>query len=91
MVFATVVTVDFEYVLKSSTGETLWQNRLQMQYSPQQQAPGGCLAVMLLSALIEAAVARAELNYMPLTQQANAIEIAGEKGPLPLGPYRLKQ
>lgn len=88
VVLTTVVTVDFEYVLKAKTGETLWSTTRQLQYSPQ-QTQGGGLAVMLISAAIAAAATRAAPNYMPLTQQANALAISGYKDPLPLGPYRV--
>lgn len=88
VILSTVVTVDFDYVLKSKTGEVLWKNRQQMQYTPQQQAQAGGLAAVLISAAIAAAAARAAPNYMPLTQQANLTAIAGHRDPLPLGPYR---
>jgi len=87
-VLTTVVTVDFEYVLKGANGETLWSATRQLQYSPQQVQQSGGLAVMLISAAISAATTRAAPNYMPLTRQANQLAISGTKNPLPLGPYR---
>ena len=89
ILISTIVTVDFEYVLKSKEGETLWKSRQKMQYSPQQTAQAGGLVGLLVSAAIAAAATRAAPNYMPLTQQANAAAISGYKDPLPMGPYRL--
>ena len=42
----------------------------------------------LLTAVINAAVARAAPNYMPLTQQANQEVFVTGPNALPNGPYR---
>lgn len=79
----TTVTVDFEYRLVSKDGTEIWKEEKKMQYQPQNNSGGG-----LLGMVINAAVARAAPNYMPLTQQANQQVFVLGPNPLPKGPYR---
>ena len=83
----TTVTVDFEYRLVSKDGTEIWKEEKKMQYQPQNNNSGGSPMVALLSAVINAAVARAAPNYMPLTQQANQQVFVFGPNPLPNGPY----
>lgn len=84
---STVVTVDFDYRLVSKNGVELWKENKRLQYSPQNNSSGS-LAVMLITAVVNAAVARAAPNYMPLTRQANAEVFTLGVNPLIDGPYR---
>ncbi|MDO9198392.1 MAG: DUF799 family lipoprotein [Rhodoferax sp.] len=84
----TTVTVDFDYRLVSKDGTEIWKENKRMQYSPQNNNSGGSPMVMLISAVINAAIARAAPNYMPLTQQANQQVFVMGPNPLPDGPYR---
>lgn len=79
----TTVTVDFEYRLVSKDGTDIWKEEKKMQYQPQNNSGGG-----LLGMVINAAVARAAPNYMPLTQQANQQVFFLGPNPLPKGPNR---
>jgi hypothetical protein len=58
-----------------------------MQYSPQNSSSGSPLA-MLITAAVNAAVARAAPNYLPLTQQANQQVFVLGPNAIPNGPYR---
>ncbi len=87
VVLAATVTVDFEYRLVSKTGEELWKNSQRMQYSPSNNNAGGGALGVLISAAINAAIARAAPNYMPLTTQANSIALRSGKNALLDGPY----
>lgn len=84
---STVVTVDFDYRLVSKTGVELWKENKRLQYSPQNNNSGS-LASMLITAVVNAAIARAAPNYMPLTRQANAEVFTLGANPLLDGPYR---
>ncbi|MFG5776813.1 DUF799 domain-containing protein [Comamonas sp. J-3] len=88
-VLSTTVTVSFDYRLVNKTGEELWHNTQQMQYSPSQSS--GSPMAMLISAAINAAVARAAPNYMPLTEQANTYALQSGPNALLDGPYRPKK
>lgn len=79
----TTVTVDFEYRLVSKDGTEIWKEEKKMQYQPQNNSGGG-----LLGMVINAVIARAAPNYMPLTQQANQQVFFLGPNPLPNGPYR---
>jgi hypothetical protein len=79
---STKVTVEFSYVLRDGkTGATLWAERQTMQYSTNDGGGG------LLGAVINAAVARAAPNYMPLARQANAKALAYPGPGFPAGPH----
>ena len=86
LVFATTVTVEFDYVMTNNNGAEIWKTTKRMQYSPQQdrQSSG---AAALIGMLVSAAMARAAPNYMPLTQQANNQVFVVENTRLPPGPY----
>lgn len=83
----TVVTVDFDYRLVFKDGTELWKENKRLQYSPQNNNSGSALG-MLITAVVNAAVARAAPNYMPLTRQANQQVFHMGVNPLPDGPYR---
>ncbi|RBA23217.1 DUF799 domain-containing protein [Herminiimonas fonticola] len=87
IVFATTVTVELKYVLKStSSGQTLWQNSQKLVYQPQNNNSGGGLAGLIAQA-VTAAIAKAAPNYVPLAQQANMQAINTKGQGLPAGPY----
>ena len=88
-VLATQVTVEFTYVLKSGrTGEEIWRRKAKMVYQPQQTNSSGNLIADLLVMAVAAAMAKAAPNYIPLTQQANALAVIEPGKGLPAGPYR---
>lgn len=84
---STTVTVEFEYRLVSRDGTEIWNEKQKMAYSPQGNNSGPPLA-QLISAVVNAAVARAAPNYMPLTQQANRQVFLLSPNAPPDGPYR---
>jgi len=86
-VFTTVVTVDFDYRLVSKNGVELWRDNKRMQYQPQNNNNAASPMAALLTAVINAAVARAAPNYMPLTKQANQEVFVTGPNALPNGPY----
>lgn len=86
-VITTTVTVDFDYRLVSKDGTEIWKESKQMRYQPQNNSSGSPLAV-LIGAVVNAAIARATPNYMPLTEQANQQVFVLGPNPLPDGPYR---
>jgi len=86
-VFATTVTVDFDYRLVYKDGTEIWKANKKMQYSPQQQNSGSPLA-NLIAAAVTAAIERAKPNYLPLAQMANVQVIAVDPTAIPNGPYR---
>jgi hypothetical protein len=83
----TTITVDFDYRMVSKDGTEIWSEKKQMRYQPQNNNSGHPLA-MLISAVVNAAVARAAPNYMPLTQQANQQVFVLGPNAIPDGPYR---
>lgn len=87
-VLATTVTVEFDYRLVSKDGTELWKENKRMQYTPQNNNSGGGALGVLISAVVNAAIARAAPNYMPLTQQANQQVFVLGPNALPDGPYR---
>jgi hypothetical protein len=87
-VITTTVTVDFDYRLVSKDGTEIWKENKHMQYVPQNNNSGGSAMALLLTAVINAAVARAAPNYMPLTRQANQQVFFMGPNALPDGPYR---
>jgi hypothetical protein len=87
IVFSTTVTVEMNYVLKStSSGQTLWSNKQKLVYQPQNNNSGGGLAGLIAQAVV-AAVAKAAPNYVPLAQQANMQAVSTKGQGLPAGPY----
>jgi hypothetical protein len=90
-VFTTVVTVEFDYRLVSKDGVELWKENKRMQYQPQNNNNAASPMAALLSAVINAAVARAAPNYMLLTQQANQQVFILGPNALPNGPYRVTE
>lgn len=87
IVFATTVTVELKYVLKStSSGQTLWENAQKIVYQPNNNNSGGGLAGLIAQAVV-AAIEKAAPNYMPLARQANARAIMTKGQGLPAGPY----
>jgi len=83
---ATTVTVDFDYRMVAKDGTEIWTDKQKLVYSPQQQNSGSPIA-MLVAAAINAAIARAVPNYMPLARQANDTALLTGPQPLPAGPY----
>lgn len=86
-ILATTVTVEFDYRMVYKDGTEIWQATQKMQYSPQNSSSGSPLA-MLITAAVNAAVARAAPNYLPLTQQANQQVFVLGPNAIPNGPYR---
>ena len=86
-ILATTVTVEFDYRMIGKDGAEIWQANQKMQYTPQNSSSGSPLA-MLITAAINAAVARAAPNYLPLTQQANQQVFVSGPNAIPDGPYR---
>ncbi|MBN4078324.1 DUF799 family lipoprotein [Nitrospina gracilis] len=87
MILATTVTVKLTYVLKSGvSGEVLWEDEQTRTYSPQSSSSGHPL-VDLVSMLVNAAMAKALPNYMPLAHQANNIAFQYPGAGFPNGPY----
>lgn len=83
----TTVTVEFEYRMVAKDGTEIWGEKKTMVYQPQSNSSGSAVA-MLLTAVINAAVARAAPNYIPLTQMANNQVFVLGPNALPDGPYR---
>ena len=83
---ATTVTVDFDYRMVGKDGAEIWKEHKTMVYSPQNNNSGSPIA-MLITAVINAAVARAAPNYLPLTKQANQEVFVIGQNALPNGPY----
>lgn len=86
-VFATTVTVNFDYRIVSKDGTELWSANKQMQYTPQNQSSGHPLADLLVAA-VSAAITRAAPNYMPLAYMANDQVFINGPSAIPNGPYR---
>ncbi len=85
IVVSTTVTVEFEYRMVSRDGTEIWSEKKQMQYQPQNNSNSG-----LIGMLVNAAIARAAPNYMPLTQEVNQQVFSGPNA-IPDGPYRITQ
>jgi hypothetical protein len=87
-VITTTVTVDFDYRMVSKDGTELWKESKQMQYQPQNNNSSGSPLALLIGAVVNAAIARAAPNYMPLTRQANQQVFVLGPNPIPDGPYK---
>lgn len=85
-VFATTVTVDFDYKLVAKDGTEIWRANKQLAYSPQNQNAGHPLAT-LLAAAVQAALVRAKPDYMPLANMANYDVFVVGPTAIPNGPY----
>lgn len=91
LLISTTTTVKFDYTLKScKTGETIWQNTQQLQYTPQRSNSGNPLADLIASAVM-AAIEKAAPNYLPLATQANGLAALTPGMGLPAGPYLSNQ
>lgn len=87
MVISTQVNVDLSYVIKDGkTGDTIWEHNEKMVYAPQQNSGGHPLA-QLISAVVNAAIAKAVPNYVPLARQANNQAFTYPGPGIPPGPY----
>ena len=87
MLLTTVVTVELTYSLKSGvSGDVIWEEKRTQTYTPQNSSGGHPIA-MLINMAINAAVAKAIPNYMPLAKQANAIAFLYPGPGFPYGPY----
>ncbi|WP_158897904.1 GNA1162 family protein [Burkholderia sp. L27(2015)] len=87
LVISTTVTVELEYVLKSgTTGQTLWKHHQRVFYQPQGSSGGNPLATLIVAA-VQAAIAKAKPNYIPLAQRANFLSVGMHGQGLPAGPY----
>jgi hypothetical protein len=88
-VLSTTITVEISYLLKSAkTGLTLWENKVKLEYSPQQNSSGG-LGGLLVQA-VSAAVTKASPDYIPIAQQVNTLAFYTREYGLPAGPYDKK-
>jgi len=87
VIITTTVTVDFDYRIVFKDGTELWRANQRMQYSPQNSSGGHPIA-MLVAAAVNAAIARAAPNYLPLAQQANQQVFVVGPTAIPNGPYR---
>lgn len=84
MVVSTSVTVEISYVLKDGkTGDVLWKADESFTYSSDSGGSGSILA-----GVINAAIAKASPNYLPLARQANEAALAYPGDGFPAGPYR---
>lgn len=87
LVVSTTTTVTIHYVLKSAkTGGTIWEEKVNMKYTPEGGNTGNPLANLIAGA-IRAAVERAKPNYIPLANQANRLAIYTKDQGIPAGPY----
>lgn len=91
MLLATTITVNMAYVLKDGkTGDTLWIDSRQIQYTPQGGGSGNIFADLIVDAAV-AAIQKAAPNYMPLAKQANAAAFTYPGPGIPPGPYSSKK
>jgi hypothetical protein len=80
-VFTTTVNVEMKYDLKSgTTGEDLWVSDRVLRYQPVTSNAG---IAGLIEMVVDAAIAKAAPNYVPLARQANHIAI----GNIPTNSY----
>tara|TARA_B110000503_G_scaffold140104_1_gene230145 strand:+ start:2901 stop:3539 length:639 start_codon:yes stop_codon:yes gene_type:complete len=87
---STTVTVDITYTLDDKLGNRIWEEKVAMKYTPQQNQSGNPL-VDLIGAAITAGITRAAPNYIPLMVQANNAAFVTGHRKLPNGPYALEQ
>jgi hypothetical protein len=87
IVLSTTVTVELKYEIKDGkTGDLLWEDTRIVQYSPSSSSTGNAIAD-LVSMAVQAAIAKAAPNYIPLAQQANAIAFKYPGPGIPPGFY----
>jgi hypothetical protein len=90
MLLSTTITVDLTYVLKDGkTGGVLWADSRHVQYTPQGASGGNAIADLIID-VAQAAMEKAEPNYMPLAKQANAAAFTFPGPGIPPGPYSHK-
>lgn len=88
VVVNTTVTVEFKYILKcGKTGDTIWESSEMMVYSSSQGSSSGNPIADLIVMSVQAAIAKASPNYIPLAQQANQIGVTKPHRGIPAGPY----
>jgi len=88
LLLTTQVTVALAYSIKDGkTGDTLWEDRETMVYSPQNNQNTGNPVATLVVMAVQAAVTKAAPNYLPLAQQANAKAFLYPGPGIPPGPY----
>jgi hypothetical protein len=87
LIFTTQVTVELAYMIKDGkTGDTLWDHKETMVYTPSSQSTGNPVGDLLVMA-VNAAVTKAVPNYLPLAKQANAQTFLYPGPGIPPGPY----
>lgn len=87
-VLVTTVTVEFSYVLKDGhTGMELWRTDQKFVYQSETGNSGNGLADLVIM-LVDAALTKANPNYLPLARKANAHAVLQTHHGLPAGPYR---
>lgn len=86
-ILVATVTVEFDYRMVAKDGTEIWQANQKMQYSPQNNNSGGSPLALLITAAINAAITRADPNYLPLTRQANQTVFVLGPNAIPNGPY----
>jgi len=84
-VLSTSVTVEVQYRMVAKDGTEIWQDSRKVVYTPQNS--GGHPLAQLIVAVINAAVARAAPNYMPLARMANGQALVTGINAPPNGPY----
>ena len=90
ILISTTTTVSVHYTLKSGkTGDTIWEQEVTTEYTPQASNSGNPL-VDLIATAVSAAVERAAPSYIPLAAQANVLAIYTEGQGIPAGPYDAK-
>lgn len=89
-ILATTVTVSITYTLQDPQGNTIWDDRVTTQYTPNNNSTGNPMAD-LVAAAITAGITRAAPNYIPLMQQANQLAFISGDNPIPDGPYAIKK
>jgi hypothetical protein len=86
-VLSTSVTVELTYTIKESkTGDTIWNHKETMVYTPQTSSSGNPFADLIVMA-ITAAMTKAAPNYMPLANMANGRAFNIDGTGIPAGPY----
>lgn len=89
LILATQVKVEMTYLIKDcQNGEELWKDNQMMVW--QSGGSGGGGLGSLIAMAINAAIAKAAPNYIPLAHQANANAFAYPGPGIPPGPYLKK-